>query len=126
MNSTRQPSYAACQRKSDGVGNQRTNFANAAGTTVGYTYDHIGQLTNAASTVGTEDRKYVYDAAWNLTNSTSNTTATAYKVDVKNELTNEGTHITFRYDGNGNLTNKTASATASTQRGRFSLLTVDV
>src|SRR5207247_1195310 len=31
-----------------------------------YTYDNIGQLTIADSTVNTEDRGYLYDAAWNL------------------------------------------------------------
>src|SRR5580704_6201464 len=36
------------------VGNQRTNFVNAAGTTVGYAYDAIGQLSNATSTVSSE------------------------------------------------------------------------
>ncbi|HWY78412.1 MAG TPA: hypothetical protein VN281_22550, partial [Verrucomicrobiae bacterium] len=38
------------------AGNQRTTFTNAAGTHVGYTYDSIGQLKVAASSVSSENR----------------------------------------------------------------------
>jgi YD repeat-containing protein len=48
------------------AGNQRTTFTNAAGTYVQCTYDPIGQLKVADSATASEDRGYVYDAAWNL------------------------------------------------------------
>src|SRR5208283_2128363 len=51
--------------------NQRTNFVNAASTFVAYTYDLIGQVTVASSTTISEDRGYLYDAAWNLNDLTN-------------------------------------------------------
>ena len=35
-------------------------------STVAFTYDNIGQLKIANSSVNSEDRGYRYDAAWNL------------------------------------------------------------
>jgi RHS repeat-associated protein len=84
--------------------NQRTNFANAAGTNVLYTYDNIGQLTVATSSVSAENRGYKYDAAWNLNDRTNNGVNTAFSVDVKNQLTTVGI-TNFLYDSNGNMTN---------------------
>ena len=40
-------------------GNQRTAYTNAAGAYVLYTYDPIGQLKVATSSVSSEDRGYV-------------------------------------------------------------------
>jgi len=54
------------------TGNQRTTFTNAAGAFVDYTYDPIGQLQIAASSVSSENRGYLYDAAWNLSHRTNN------------------------------------------------------
>ena len=84
---------------------QRTAFTNAAGTYVQYSYDAIGQLKVAASSVSSENRGYAYDAAWNLNWLTNNGAASQFKVDVKNELTNwpDGG---CGSDANGNLTNK--------------------
>jgi RHS repeat-associated protein len=85
------------------AGNQRTTFTNAAGTYVAYTYDAIGQLKVADSSVNTEDRGYLYDAAWNLSTRTNNGATTTFTVDTKNELTNIA-GASYTYDGNGNLT----------------------
>jgi len=85
------------------AGNQRTNFLNATGTNVAYTYDPIGQLTNAASAVSTETCGYVYDAAWNLTNLNNAGTATNFVLTSRNELSSVG-GLYFDYDLNGNLT----------------------
>ncbi len=52
--------------------NQRTNQTRADGSYYGFVFDKIGQLTVANSTVNTEDRGYVYDAAWNLSRLTNN------------------------------------------------------
>ena len=68
--------------------NQRTTFSNAAGTYYLYNYDNIGQLTNADSSTNSEDRSYVYDAAWNLNWLTNNGSNCQFIVDNKNELTN--------------------------------------
>jgi RHS repeat-associated protein len=83
--------------------NQRTTFTNAAGTNVSYTYDSIGQLKAADSSLNTEDRGYVYDAAWNLGTRTNNGVTTSFTVDTKNELTNIA-GASYSCDGNGNLT----------------------
>jgi hypothetical protein len=48
----------------------------------------IGQLTVGDSATASEDRRYVYDAAWNLNYRTNNTTTYTFKVDTKNQLTN--------------------------------------
>ena len=83
--------------------NERTNLARLDGSTVGFLYDKIGQLTVADSSVSTEDRGYKYDAAWNLNWRTNNGSASQFQVDNQNELTNySGT--TCGYDSNGNLT----------------------
>ncbi len=50
-----------------------------------------------------EDRRYVYDAAWNLNFRTNNTTLNTFKVDSKNQLTNATPVGNQTYDGNGNV-----------------------
>ena len=95
------------------TGNQRTTFTNAAGTYLGYTYDPIGQLKIADSSVNTEDRRYVYDAAWNLNYRTNNTTTYTFNVDGKNQLTNGTLMSNQAYDGNGNLTFGRTSSSSS-------------
>ncbi len=84
-------------------GDQRTTFTNAAGTYYQYTYDNISQLKVADSSVNTEDRGYLYDAAWNLNKRTNNGVTTTFSVDTKNQLTG-GPGAPFVYDNNGNLT----------------------
>ncbi len=86
------------------TGNQRTTFTNAAGTYLGYTYDPIGQLKIADSSVNTEDRGYTYDASWNLNYRTNNGVLSTFSVDNKNQLTNTTSVGTQTYDANGNLT----------------------
>jgi YD repeat-containing protein len=95
------------------LGNQRATFTNAAGTDVSYTYDPIGQLKVATSTVSTEDRGYAYDAAWNLSSLTNSSSTTSYSVNDLNELTTVGTTY-FYYDSNGNLTNQSSSLGVTT------------
>ena len=63
------------------LANQRINSTNLAGTYYTNTYDAIGQLTWNDSSVANEDRRYVYDAAWNLNYRTNNTTTYTFKVD---------------------------------------------
>ena len=82
--------------------NQRTTFTNAAATYVGYTYDKIGQLKIADSSVNTEDRGYAYDSAWNLNYLTNNGVSSTFTVDSRNQLTS--TPIgSASYDSNGNI-----------------------
>jgi RHS repeat-associated protein len=85
-------------------GNQRTTFTNAAGTDVGYTYDSIGQLKVAASSVSSENRGYTYDAAWNVSNVTNNGVNNTFSVNNLNELKTVNSS-NFVYDANGNMTN---------------------
>jgi RHS repeat-associated protein len=85
--------------------NERTGVGRADGSTVSYTYDKIGQLKIADSSVDTEDRGYKYDAAWNVNWVTNNGTPTAFNVNSLNELTN-GPISTNYYDSNGNMTNR--------------------
>ena len=91
------------------VGNQRTTFTNAAGTHVSYTYDNISQLKVASSSVSTENRGYLYDAAWNLNTLTNNGTTTTYTVNSRNELTVAGI-LDYSYDTNGNVINRQATS----------------
>lgn len=84
--------------------NQRTHLTRADASTVGYNYDSIGQLTNADSSVNSEDRGYAYDAAWNLKWLTNNGSASQFIVDNKNQLTNAPSPVGKQsYDSNGNL-----------------------
>jgi RHS repeat-associated protein len=69
---------------------------------VANTYDNIGQLKLADSTVASENRGYLYDAAWNLNKRTNNATVYTFNVDVKNQLTS-GPAGVCSYDSNGNL-----------------------
>ena len=85
------------------AGNQRTRQTFADASTVDYTYDPIGQLTVADSSVNSEDRDYTYDAAWNLNHRTRNGTSDTFTVNGKNELTSEPAG-SCTYDANGNLT----------------------
>jgi RHS repeat-associated protein len=84
-------------------GNQRTQQVFNVGSTYNYTYDAIGQLKIADSATASEDRGYVYDAAWNLNYRTNNTSLNQFKVDTKNQLTNATPVGNQTYDGNGNV-----------------------
>jgi RHS repeat-associated protein len=88
---------------------QRTAYTNAAGTFVLYVYDNIGQLKVGDSSVNTEDRGYLYDAAWNLNKKTNNGAVSTFTVDVKNQLTADFAY-TDSYDSNGNLSTRTGDA----------------
>jgi RHS repeat-associated protein len=83
---------------------QRTNLARADASTVAFSYDNIGQLKAADSSVATEDRGYFYDSAWNLNYRTNNGALTTHLLDVKNQLTNATGAGNLTYDSNGNLT----------------------
>src|SRR5207249_4901029 len=83
--------------------NQRTNFANATGTNYLYRYDNIGQLTNADSSVNSEDRSYVYDAAWNLSSRKVAGVSSTFTVDSKNQYVRAPYPLVTHYDTNGNL-----------------------
>jgi RHS repeat-associated protein len=84
--------------------NQRTNLTRTDASTYDFSYDPIGQLKVANSSVNAEDRGYLYDAAWNLNYRTNNTTMYTFKVDNKNQLTNATSVGTQTYDANGNVT----------------------
>ena len=90
------------------AGNQRTTFTNAAGTRLAYTYDNIGQLKVADSSVNTEDRGYLYYAAWNLNRLTNNGATSAFSVDSLNQLLSAPVG-TCSYDSNGNLVRVTGN-----------------
>jgi len=82
--------------------NQRTTFTNAAATYVGYTYDRIGQLKVADSSVNAEDCGYTYDTAWNLNYLTNNGVSSTFTVDSRNQLSSTPLG-SASYDSNGNL-----------------------
>jgi len=84
--------------------NQRTAFTNAAGTYYQYTYDNIGQLKIADSSVNSEDRGYKYDSAWNVQYRTNNGVLGTFTVNSKNQLTVPPSGTSDSYDDNGNLT----------------------
>ncbi len=68
------------------TGNQRTQETRTDGSTVNYSYDNVGQLTVGDSSVASEDRGYLYDAAFNL-----------------NARTNGSAYTLWTYDGVGRL-----------------------
>jgi YD repeat-containing protein len=85
---------------------QRTNVTRADSSTVGYTYDKIGQLKVDTGSSSTDNRGYLYDAAWNINWVTNGGTAGQYTVNSLNELTSAPGFVGSQaYDGNGNLTN---------------------
>ena len=85
------------------AGNQRTRLTRTDGSYYTNSYDNIGQLKWADSTVDTEDRGYLYDGAWNLNKRTNNATVYTFTVDVKNQLISSPSG-SCTYDSNGNLT----------------------
>ena len=85
--------------------NQRTNVTRNDGSYYGFLYDKLGQLIVADSTVNTEDRGYVYDAAWNLSRLTNNgVVVLTPTVDSDNQFITE--YCRDAYDSNGNLTSR--------------------
>ena len=81
---------------------QRTSETRMDASTVGYTYDGIGQLKVADSSVDAEDRGYTYGAAWNLNYRTNNGVLTSFTVNSLNELTT-APDGGYSYSPNGNL-----------------------
>lgn len=92
--------------------NQRTELTRFDSSTVGYTYDKIGQLTVADSSVPSEDRGYTYDSAWNLSWRTNNGSPSQFAVNRLNELTN-CLAFTNWFEANGNMTNSHGSENLS-------------
>ena len=68
------------------TGNQRIRHTWTDGSYYTNTYDNIGQLKWADSTLDTEDRGYLYDTGWNLNKRTNNPTEQTFVVNEKNEL----------------------------------------
>src|SRR5439155_6584144 len=85
------------------AGNQRIRHTRTDGSYYTNNYDNIGQLVWADSTVASEDRGYLYDAAWNLNVRTNNGATSTFVVDNKNQIFS-GPYGQFSYDNNGNLT----------------------
>src|SRR5437763_1019572 len=84
-------------------GNQRIRHTRTDGSYYTNNYDNIGQLVWADSTVASEDRGYLYDAAWNLNVRTNNGATSTFVVDNKNQIFT-GPYGQFSYDNNGNIT----------------------
>jgi len=63
------------------VGNQRIRHTRTDGSYYTNNYDNIGQLVWSDSTVASEDRGYLYDAAWNLNKRTNNGAVTTFGAD---------------------------------------------
>jgi RHS repeat-associated protein len=105
---------------------QRTNEIRLDASSVAYTYDPIGQLKVANSSVNTEDRGYLYDAAWNLNRRTNNGTPETFTVDNKNQLTMTPGDLELGYDGNGNRTNWVAGSYSYYYDDENQLIAMDV
>jgi len=88
---------------------QRTRQTRTDNSRVDYTYDTIGQLTNADTTdalnqaVSAETFGYAYDDAWNLSTRNAGSTNEVFTVNNLNQLTGIPSG-TPGYDTNGNLT----------------------
>src|SRR5207247_736932 len=78
----------------------------------GLTYDaqhQLIKLSSPASTVASEDRGNLYDAAWNVNKRTNNGVVTTFTVDTKNQLIGDSP-FNDSYDSNGNLSSRTYSS----------------
>jgi RHS repeat-associated protein len=104
------------------AGNQRIRHTRTDDSYYTNTYDNIGQLKVADSTVASEGRFYGYDAGWNLAKRTNNTTVYTFGVNVKNELTS-GPTATYGYDDNGNLTSSSSGYVTYTYDAENQLVT---
>ena len=91
------------------AGNQRIRLTRTDGSYYTNSYDNIGQLKWADSTVASEDRGYLYDAAWNVNKRTNNGVVTTFTVDTKNQLIGDSP-FNDSYDSNGNLSSRTYSS----------------
>jgi len=90
-------------------GNQRIRHTRTDASYYTNSYDNIGQLTWADSTVASEDRGYLYDAAWNLNNRTNSSGTSTFNANSQNELTNTATSyysLACTYDDNVNLSTR--------------------
>ena len=74
-----------------------------------YTYDDADRLTNLQHQTSTPSNianyTYTYDAAWNLSTETRNSTVTTYTYDNTNQLTGATGMTSISYDADGNRTN---------------------
>jgi RHS repeat-associated protein len=83
---------------------QRTNETRMDASAVAYSYDKLGQLKVADSSVSSEDRGYAYDTGWNLNYRTNNGSLETFQVNGLNELTNAPSPAgAMTFDANGNL-----------------------
>jgi RHS repeat-associated protein len=84
---------------------QRTQQTRTDSSTVGYTYDPIGQLKTAVGSGGasTENLGYAYDHAWNLSALTNAYSSTNFGVNSDNEMTSDGGY-SMSYNANGDMT----------------------
>ncbi len=88
---------------------QRTKQTRPDTSYVDYTYDDAGQLSTALSynsggtPITTEQLKYGYDAAQNMTKRTNDTTVITYSVNSLNQISNDG-GASWSHDWNGNRT----------------------
>jgi YD repeat-containing protein len=91
------------------AGSQRSTTTRFDGSSVAFSYDNIGQLKVANSSVNSEDRGYAYDAAWNLIWRTNNTSLFQFVVTNNNELA-LANQIAVANDANGNQTTNGSSS----------------
>ena len=103
-------------------GNQRIRLTRTDGSYYTNNYDNIWQLTWADSTVSTEDRGYLYDAARNLNHRTNNGVNTTFTVDSKNQLTG-GPTANYAYDDNGNMSSSSSGYVTYTYDAENQLVT---
>ena len=93
------------------TGNQRIRHTRQDNSYLTNTYDNIGQLQTVGAfdqfnaVISSETKGYLYDAAWNLSKRTNNSSGstTTFTVNNKNELAG-GPTSPYTYDNNGNLT----------------------
>jgi RHS repeat-associated protein len=97
------------------LANQRVSagLTNASAGLISYTYDPIGQLKVANSSLAIDKRGYSYDAAWNMATRTNNGALNeTFIVNSLNELLSENsTNVYDSYDNNGNLQQRMDSGT---------------
>ena len=109
----------------------RTNYsASTWNGYVDYTYDTAGELRTAraydssGTSVPSQNFDYGFDTGWNILKRTNNTSVTSYTVNNLNQVTSDGSSLS--YDNNGNLSSQTSSGIAYSYDDENQLVTQQV
>jgi hypothetical protein len=88
---------------------ERTKHTRMDNSYINFTYDPLGQLTNApgytsgGTPIANEQLRYTYDGGWNITARTENGSPTTYTVNDRNQISSISGLGSATFDINGNI-----------------------